>query len=292
MRLKMQERDEKYTQLYQTQDKILDIVVKENLGFYLTGGTALQRFHFNDFRYSDDLDLFVVNSGIDRKNCQEFELFTKALEKHSVDYDIKINSTYFKQLYIKENNLKIDLVNNFVFHENDFVKNEKGLLLDSIQSILANKLETSISRDEPRDLFDIYAILSNCKDINLNKSYEILEKRTNITPFAVEQSLSNVNFNNVIENKIQTKNEAIFNDFISNFNKVISSKIKQNKLLNKFNQNLQKLQQSSNLLPHIKESLTKELLKDFKELDNQGINFDDKTKNFIKELGKTQGKSL
>lgn len=41
----MQEKDEKYTALYKTQDKIIDIITKEKLGFYLTGGTALQRFH-------------------------------------------------------------------------------------------------------------------------------------------------------------------------------------------------------------------------------------------------------
>lgn len=35
-----------YTKLYKTQDKILEIVARENLGLYLTGGTALQRFHF------------------------------------------------------------------------------------------------------------------------------------------------------------------------------------------------------------------------------------------------------
>lgn len=38
----MQEKDEKYTALYKTQDKILEIVARENLGLYLTGGTALQ----------------------------------------------------------------------------------------------------------------------------------------------------------------------------------------------------------------------------------------------------------
>lgn len=54
----MQEKDEKYIALYKTQDRILEIVARENLGFYLAGGTALQRFHFDSYRYSDD---FVAN---------------------------------------------------------------------------------------------------------------------------------------------------------------------------------------------------------------------------------------
>ena len=32
----MQEKDEKYIALYKMQDKIIDIVAKEKLGFYLT----------------------------------------------------------------------------------------------------------------------------------------------------------------------------------------------------------------------------------------------------------------
>ena len=64
----MREKDEKYTALYKTQDKILDIVAKEKLGFYLTGGTALQRFHFDSYRYSDDLLRYYKH--IERKSYQ------------------------------------------------------------------------------------------------------------------------------------------------------------------------------------------------------------------------------
>ncbi|EFS5702320.1 nucleotidyl transferase AbiEii/AbiGii toxin family protein [Campylobacter coli] len=68
----MQEKEEKYIQLYKTQDKILDLVAKENLDFYLTGGTALQRFHYNQFRFSDDLDFFLINNGIKNHTPKEF----------------------------------------------------------------------------------------------------------------------------------------------------------------------------------------------------------------------------
>ena len=39
----MQEKEEKYTALYKTQDKILDIVAKEQLGLYLTGGILIYK---------------------------------------------------------------------------------------------------------------------------------------------------------------------------------------------------------------------------------------------------------
>ncbi len=44
--------------LYPLQDKVLEIVGKLPVGFYLTGGTALSRAYLHH-RYSDDLDFFV-----------------------------------------------------------------------------------------------------------------------------------------------------------------------------------------------------------------------------------------
>ncbi|BAM32638.1 nucleotidyl transferase AbiEii/AbiGii toxin family protein [Helicobacter cinaedi] len=71
----MREREEKYIRLYKTQDSIIDLVVKENLRFYLTGGTALQRFYFDSYRYSDDLDFFLMDNGTSNANSKEFQKF-------------------------------------------------------------------------------------------------------------------------------------------------------------------------------------------------------------------------
>lgn len=46
--------------LYPLQDKVLEIVGKLPVGFYLTGGTDLSLAYLNH-RYSDDLDFFVNN---------------------------------------------------------------------------------------------------------------------------------------------------------------------------------------------------------------------------------------
>ncbi|ELZ8929151.1 nucleotidyl transferase AbiEii/AbiGii toxin family protein, partial [Campylobacter coli] len=203
----MQEKEEKYIQLYKTQDKILDLVAKENLDFYLTGGTALQRFHYNQFRFSDDLDFFLINNGIKNHTPKEFNDFTSMLQDNNIDFEIKVSNQYFTQLYIKENNLKIDLVNDYVFHEkNDYVKLENGLLIDSIQNIFVNKLETSISRDEPRDLFDIYTILTNNK-MDIEKSFDILIKKTNIDPKDIINKLKNIKIEQIQYNKINTKSD-------------------------------------------------------------------------------------
>ncbi|EAJ4187427.1 nucleotidyl transferase AbiEii/AbiGii toxin family protein, partial [Campylobacter coli] len=217
----MQEKEEKYIQLYKTQDKILDLVAKENLDFYLTGGTALQRFHYNQFRFSDDLDFFLINNGIKNHTPKEFNDFTSMLQDNNIDFEIKVSNQYFTQLYIKENNLKIDLVNDYVFHEkNDYVKLENGLLIDSIQNIFVNKLETSISRDEPRDLFDIYTILTNNK-MDIEKSFDILIKKTNIDPKDIINKLKNIKIEQIQYNKINTKSDFILKDFLQNFHKTV-----------------------------------------------------------------------
>lgn len=44
-------------QLYPLQDKALALIVAQDTGFYLSGGTASSRGYLNH-RFSDDLDLF------------------------------------------------------------------------------------------------------------------------------------------------------------------------------------------------------------------------------------------
>lgn len=218
----MQEKDEKYTALYKTQDKILEIVAREKLGLYLTGGTALQRFHFDSYRYSDDLDFFLLNNGEDKANAKEFSAFVQSLKNNTIDFTITTQSPYFMQIIINENNLKVDLVNDVVFHEDDFVKLDNGLIIDSIQNIFANKLETSISRNEIRDLFDIYIILKRT-NISVSKGFELLGKKTNITPQNVINNIKQKTLNDITD--ITFKNDSIRDDFVANFKDLINKRL-------------------------------------------------------------------
>lgn len=221
----MQEKDEKYTALYKTQDKILEIIAKKNLGLYLTGGTALQRFHFDSYRYSDDLDFFLLNNGDSNANAKEFNEFVKSLQDNAIDFKITTQSPYFMQVIISENNLKIDLVNDVVFHEYDFVKLDNGLMVDGIQNIFANKLETSISRNEARDLFDIYTILKYTS-VSVCKGFELLNKKTNIPKESVINNIKQIELTKMATFKNVTfKNDAIRDDFVANFKDLINKRL-------------------------------------------------------------------
>ena len=221
----MQEKDEKYTALYKTQDKILDIVAKEKLGFYLTGGTALQRFYFDSYRYSDDLDFFLIDNGESKANSKEFGLFMETLRDNVIDFTITSDkSPNCKQIIVKENNLKIDLVNDVTFHEDDFVTLENGLKIDSIQNIFANKLETSISRNEARDLFDIYTILKHT-NVSVSKGFELLDNKTNIPKNVVINNIKQIEPTKMATFKnVAFKNNAIRDDFVTNFKDLIEKR--------------------------------------------------------------------
>lgn len=237
----MQVREEKYIQLYKTQDSIIKLVVEENFGFYLTGGTALQRFYFDSYRYSDDLDFFLIDNGTSKADSKEFQKFLDMLDNNNIEYSINISSPYFKQIFLKENHLKIDLVNDFVFHQKDFIKAENGLYLDSLQNIFVNKLETTLSRTEPRDLFDIYTILSNHK-IDINKSFKLLGKKTNLEPSAIVENLTNIDTRSINSDKIQVKNAKVLEDFVNNFHNIISH-VQDLSLSNKQDLALEKMKQ-------------------------------------------------
>lgn len=144
--------EEKYNNLYKAQDKVLNLLAKSECLLYLTGGTALQRFHLNSYRYSDDLDLFTVESGISAK--YELIKFVDFLRRNNLDFKIDIDHPNFKRLYLNDIDLKIDLVYDSLSIVGK-LENKNGFLLDNMQDIFINKLETSYSREQVRDFFDI-----------------------------------------------------------------------------------------------------------------------------------------
>ncbi len=168
------ELDKYYEKLYKSQDEILNILAKSNCGLYLSGGTALNRFILNHYRYSDDIDLFTIDTSM--KTPIELNNFIQILFDFNIKFDIKINSHSFKRLHLPDTNLKIDLIHENLRHIGDYQK-INGFLVDNIENIFINKLDASYSRNEIRDYFDLYIILKNF-DFDLLKSYENLKLKS------------------------------------------------------------------------------------------------------------------
>lgn len=99
---------DRYEQLYRLQDAAMAVVFSRRPGFYLTGGTALSRFHL-EHRYSDDLDFFT----------HEINTFGDMVRVIRSDLDAEFDSVVsgidardFKRILVTENGLtlKIDFV--------------------------------------------------------------------------------------------------------------------------------------------------------------------------------------
>lgn len=140
--------------LYPLQDKVLEIIEKTDLDFYLTGGTALGRFHL-EHRYSDDLDFFVNDNKDFKKQCNS------AVDslKNSWKCNVATTSASFLRLFLEENelSLKIDFVNDIPVHFGDFRSSPIYYRVDNWRNILSNKL-CALSRLEAKDIVDILFI--------------------------------------------------------------------------------------------------------------------------------------
>ena len=141
-----------YKKLYRLQDKVLDIVFETEKIFYLTGGTCLSRFYIEK-RYSDDLDLFANSEP--RFNLAVKNVKTALLKHFGVNTEV--DGKDFIRLKINDL-LQVDLVNDRVFYFGELIFQENGLIIDNIENILSNKITAVISRDNPKDIFDIYLI--------------------------------------------------------------------------------------------------------------------------------------
>jgi len=141
-----------YRDLYNLQDGVLKAVFSVETEFYLTGGTCLSRF-YKAKRYSDDLDFFTHNSP---RFAFAVRNIKHAIEK-SFNIKIEVETKNFVRLNVN-NSLQIDFVNDISFQHKSPIVTESNYLIDNIENILANKISAVISRDNPKDIFDIAMI--------------------------------------------------------------------------------------------------------------------------------------
>ncbi len=141
--------------LYPLQDKVLKLIDSLQTPFYLTGGTALSRCYFNH-RYSYDLDFFV------NKDSNFIKLSEQILANLIKSFEVEVIIKSESYISIKVNKiLKIDLVNDVQYRYGQFEKKKIFSKVDNVKNILSNKLSALISRDEAKDVVDIWIIAKN-----------------------------------------------------------------------------------------------------------------------------------
>lgn len=145
-----------YRNIYRFQDRFLIWWTALNLPFYLTGGTALGRYYLRH-RYSEDLDFFV-NADSQFPNYLSF-IRKEIAKSFHINMEISLITNDFARFYLEEEqaDLKIEFVNEVDFRSGDPKKIYFGLI-DTPLNILSNKLTALMSRDEPKDVFDMIHI--------------------------------------------------------------------------------------------------------------------------------------
>ena len=144
-----------YLRLYSLQDHLMEIIQKQEVDFYLTGGTALGRYYLNH-RFSDDLD-FSVNQASDFKSQAKRSVY--AVRKSGLQIEIGTASeSFIRATVLKDDiSMKIDFVNDVIYHYGVFEEADFFPKIDSWRNILSNKL-CAISRSEPKDIADLLFI--------------------------------------------------------------------------------------------------------------------------------------
>jgi hypothetical protein len=154
--------------------------------FYLTGGTALGRFYLNH-RFSEDLDFFLNKS-------DTFQPLIKNIEKVLIsNFSVLKNQSIvhddFVRYYIEDEDsaLKIEFVNDIAYRSGVPNKYQYGFI-DTPLNILTNKLTAVVSRDEPKDVFDICVLSQNYR-FNWVEVFSEAKNKAIINEIDVEQRI-------------------------------------------------------------------------------------------------------
>ena len=129
--------------------------------YYLTGGTLLSHRYLHH-RLSLDLDFFTDQPVI----FKEINNWINILRKKGNFTNITNQKIYDRWEFLLEgkNPLRIEFV--YYSHDKKTIKKRVkflGVYIDSLEDIAANKIISLMDRNEPKDLFDIYYLLTQKK---------------------------------------------------------------------------------------------------------------------------------
>jgi len=206
-----------YQKLYQIQDEVLQQVFEEPTDFYLTGGTCLSRFYYPK-RYSLDLDLFTNSSNRFHFSIRSF------LEKFSIrkiPHKVEVESKDFMRILVRDL-LQVDFVNDRVKYVGT-VQSKGNINIDNVNNILANKITAILSRDNIKDVFDLYLIAK----YNSFEWSEMIESAREKMSFQIEDFFDRLESfpKNMIHN-LDLIDPDFLKDFGSEFDMLIDDMIK------------------------------------------------------------------
>ena len=180
------------------QADILNTLFEEGigeLGYYLTGGTALSEFYLQH-RYSDDLDFFTRE---ERSLKEDNEIFIKIFYNHGFEIVSAEVSNEYARFFVSlarrpREQLKIEFARDVPAMISP-PKMHENIIVDSFEDIAVNKVCAILNREppEPKDFVDLFFILEDSKYLvdylinrarekegTLDNEYGILQFATNL----------------------------------------------------------------------------------------------------------------
>ncbi len=173
--------------VFKNQDKILEQLKPLNNKMFLAGGTGLQRFVLpTAYRNSEDLDFFLEKlcdkTELDEIKNQILDLMSKLPEAKLVNSKWIKDELAWRMFYDFEDNdetVKIEILNFTCTRLKDFTfVNEDIFRTENLYNLLLYKLKALCDRpDTIKDLFDLYFILRDLKEVNISSLIEDINKK-------------------------------------------------------------------------------------------------------------------
>lgn len=156
------------------QKRALELFSKSPLKdkFYWTGGTLLAYFYLHH-RRSNDLDFFSDSPFVYSQIIGFIRNLKKALKLPRID-EQKI---FDRREFFIHNKQKLRL--EFVYYPHPKIKARKlwkGIRVDSLDDLAVNKFAAFFDRNDPKDLFDLYFLLTKGK-YSIKKLINLTEKK-------------------------------------------------------------------------------------------------------------------
>ena len=156
------------------QKRVLNLFSQSSLKdkFYWTGGTALAHLYLHH-RRSHDLDFFSDNSF----TYNQIIGFVRQLKKELNLPFIEEKKIYDRREFLLHNRERLRL--EFVYYPHPGLKARRKInhiFVDSLDDIAANKLMAHFDRNDPKDLFDLYFLLTK-KGYTAEKLIKLAEKK-------------------------------------------------------------------------------------------------------------------
>lgn len=142
------------------QRKAIDLLAQSPLRdiFYWTDGTLLS-YHYLHHRKSLDLDFFSAS----RFSLEDVNHFAHTLKKEGGFRKVSYQKIFDRFEFLFENKevLRVE----FVYYNDEKKQVQKrgkllGIAIDSLEDVAANKVMAYLDRNEPKDLFDVYFLLT------------------------------------------------------------------------------------------------------------------------------------